>query len=165
MTSNFPSRYQGVPIHHWVIKGPHFPLWPLIPIMLSRVPFIIASSRGPPFPPSRHQRDPNFQNIPWDVYWLKSAIFKGAGIFFGRGWVRNILGGHKFLERKIYLGPRGSYKIFDDQNVGSHKMTTGSVIILFKKTDFNTILACLWGKVYRWGGVIKYLLPKWGEGS
>ena len=39
-------------------------------------------------------------------------------------------------------------KFFDDQNVGSHKMTTDShddddsVFILFKKTDFNTILAC-----------------------
>ena len=32
-------------------------------------------------------------------------------------------------------------------------MTTDSVFILFKKTDFNTILACLWGKVYQsWGG-------------
>ena len=46
--------------------------------------------------------------------------------------------GHKFLERKI-----GGHKIVDDQNVGSHKMTTDSVFILFKKTDFNTILACL----------------------
>ena len=32
-------------------------------------------------------------------------------------------------------------------------MTTDSVFILFKKTDFNTILACLGGKVYRWWGV------------
>ena len=39
----------------------------------------------------------------------------------------------------------GGHKIFDDQNVGSHKMTTDSVFILFKKTDFNTILACLGG--------------------
>ena len=31
-------------------------------------------------------------------------------------------------------------------------MTTDSVFILFKKTDFNTILACLVGKVYRWWG-------------
>ena len=29
-------------------------------------------------------------------------------------------------------------------------MTTDSVFILFKKTDFNTILACLGGKVYWW---------------
>ena len=41
-------------------------------------------------------------------------------------------------------------------------MTTDSVFILLKKTDFNTILACLWGKVYRWWGVIKFLLLKWG---
>ena len=39
--------------------------------------------------------------------------------------------------------------MFDDQNVGSHKMTTDSVFILFKKTDFNTILSCLWGEVYK----------------
>ena len=45
---------------------------------------------------------------------------------------------HNFLERKI-----GGHKIFDDQNVGSHEMTTNSVFILFKKTDFNTISACL----------------------
>ena len=31
-------------------------------------------------------------------------------------------------------------------------MTTESVFILFKKTNFNTILACLGGKVYRWWG-------------
>ena len=43
---------------------------------------------------------------------------------------------------------RGGHRIFDDQNVGSHKMTTDSVFILFKKTDFNTILAYLGGKVY-----------------
>ena len=29
-------------------------------------------------------------------------------------------------------------------------MTTDSVFILFKKTDFNTILAYLGGKVYSW---------------
>ena len=52
------------------------------------------------------------------------------------------------MERKI----GGGHKIFDDQNVGSHKMTTDSVFILFKKTDFNTILACLGGKVYLWWG-------------
>ena len=34
------------------------------------------------------------------------------------------------------------------KNVGSHKMTTDSVFILFKKTDFKiTILACLGGSV------------------
>ena len=44
---------------------------------------------------------------------------------------------------------RGVIKFLDDQNVGSHKMTTDGVFILFKKTDFNTILACLGGKMYR----------------
>ena len=39
-------------------------------------------------------------------------------------------------------------------------MTTDSVFILFKKTDFDTILACLGGKVYCDGGVIRFLLPK-----
>ena len=29
-------------------------------------------------------------------------------------------------------------------------MTTDRVFILFKKTDFNTILVCIGGKVYRW---------------
>ena len=38
---------------------------------------------------------------------------------------------------------RGGHKFFDDKKVGSHKMTTDSVFKLFKKTDFNTILACL----------------------
>ena len=52
-------------------------------------------------------------------------------------------GSHKCFERKIK-----GHKIFGNQNVGSHKMTTDSVFILFKKTDFNTILACLGGKVY-----------------
>ena len=34
----------------------------------------------------------------------------------------------------------GGHKIFDDQNVGSHKMTTDSVFILFNFTI--TILVC-----------------------
>ena len=78
---------------------------------------------------------------------MKKKYTLGAGIFFGRG-VPNIMGGgggHKFLERMI-----GGHKIFDDQNVGSHKMTTDSVFILFKDIDFNTIFARLGGKVYRW---------------
>ena len=69
---------------------------------------------------------------------------EGAGIFFGRGRPK-YTGGNNFLERKI-----GGHKMFDDQNVGSHKITTDSVFILFKKTDFNTILVCLGGKVYWW---------------
>ena len=44
------------------------------------------------------------------------------------------MGSHKFLERKI-----GGHKIFDVQNVRSHKMATDNVFILFKKSDFNTI--------------------------
>ena len=68
----------------------------------------------------------------------------GYHFLWNGGGVPNILGVHKYLERKN----RGGHKIFDDQNVGSHKMTTDSVFILFKKTDFNTILACLGGKVY-----------------
>ena len=50
MASNFPSHYQG---SHLSLRH-----------------------QGAPFPPSRHQRDPNFQNTPWDVYWLKSVVFK-----------------------------------------------------------------------------------------
>ena len=42
------------------------------------------------------------------------------------------------------------HKILDKQNVGSEKMTTDSSFG-FKKTDFNTILACLEGKVYGGG--------------
>ena len=52
--------------------------------------------------------------------------------------------GHNFLERAME-----GRKVFDDQKLGSHKMTTDSVFILFKVTDFNTILASLGGKVYR----------------
>ena len=43
-------------------------------------------------------------------------------------------------------------------------MTTDSVFILFKKTDFNKILACLGGKVYRWWGVHKFFVAKMGGG-
>ena len=40
-------------------------------------------------------------------------------------------------------------------------MTTDSVFILFKKTDFNTILACLGVRcIGDGGGVITFLLPK-----
>ena len=53
------------------------------------------------------------------------------------------IGGWHFLRK-------GSHKIVDDQNVGNHEMITDSVFILFKKTDFITILTCLGGKVYRW---------------
>ena len=66
----------------------------------------------------------------------------GSQIYWG--------GCHKFLERKI-----GGHTIFDDQNVGSHKMTTDSMFILFnfkKRTDFNTNLACLKERVRCIGG-------------
>ena len=67
-----------------------------------------------------------------DLTLIEAIIFFGVGAF-----VLNILmGRHKFLERKTR---RVSYKL-DDQNVGSHKTITDSVFILFKKTDFNTIL-------------------------
>ena len=92
-----------------------------------------------------HQIDP--------LSWLRAIIFFGMG---GGGRVPNILRDHKFFERKM----GGCHKIFDNQNVENHKMTTDSMFILFKETDFNTILACLGGKVYRWWGVIKFLLPK-----
>ena len=51
-----------------------------------------------------------------------------------------------FLKEKM-----GVHRMFNDQNVGSHKMITDSVFILIKNTDFNTILACVGGKVYQWG--------------
>ena len=41
-------------------------------------------------------------------------------------------------------------------------MTMDSVFILFKKTDFNTVLACLGGKVYRWWGVIIFFYHNGG---
>ena len=39
-------------------------------------------------------------------------------------------------------------------------MTTDSVFILFKKTDFNTILACLGVRCIGDGDHHKFLLPK-----
>ena len=59
-------------------------------------------------------------------------------------------GGHEFLERKI-----GGHNIFDDQNVVCHKMTA---VCLF-------LLACLGGRCIGDGGVIKFVLPKWGGGG
>ena len=40
-------------------------------------------------------------------------------------------------------------------------MTTGSVFILLKKTDFDTILTFLWGKVY-WCGSHKVFVTEVG---
>ena len=54
--------------------------------------------------------------------------YKGAGISFGRG-VPNILGVIHFWKEKM----GGGHKIFDDQNVGSHKMTTGLVCLFCSK--------------------------------
>ena len=51
--------------------------------------------------------------------------------------------------------------MFDDQNVGSRKMTTDDVFILFKKTDSNTILACL-GVTCIGDGGGSYFFPKEG---
>ena len=45
----------------------------------------------------------------------------------------HLLWGHKFLEEKWK-----DHKIFDNQNVGSHKLTIDRVFILFEKTDFDT---------------------------
>ena len=76
-------------------------------------------------------------------FFLENSYLRGLA-FSSEGVGPKCTGGHNFLERKI-----GGHEIFDDQNVGSHKMTTNSVFVLFKKTDFNTILACLGDKVYR----------------
>ena len=66
--------------------------------------------------------------------------------------LRPSLGGYHFLRKggpkilgviNFWKEKYEGHKICDDQNVGSHKMTTDSVYILFKKIDFDTILACL----------------------
>ena len=87
---------------------------------------------------------------------LHKLQFRGLSFSSEEGF-RICWGVHKFLKRKI----GGGHKIFDDQNLESHKMTTDIVFILFKKTDFNTILACLEVmSIGDGGGVIKYLLSK-----
>ena len=55
--------------------------------------------------------------------------------------------------------------MFDNQNVGSHKMTTDSKFILFfKKTNLNTSLACLWLIIGTWWwGVIFFVTKIWGR--
>ena len=88
--------------------------------------------------------------VSWIFFFFKHT-FLGGWHFLCKGGSQ-IYWGHKFLERKI-----GGHKIFDDQNVGSHKMTTDSVFILFKKTDFNTILACLGVRCIGDQGVIKFV--------
>ena len=77
ITSNFQSRYQRVPIHHCVIKGLPLIVTYNFPSRYQGVPFIIASSggfRGPLFPPSCHQRDPNSSNTPWDTKWRQGRL-------------------------------------------------------------------------------------------
>ena len=44
-------------------------------------------------------------------------------------------------------------------------MTTDSVSILLKKNDFNTILACLGGTMYRWWGSHKLFFAEIGGRS
>ena len=44
-------------------------------------------------------------------------------------------------------------------------MTIDSVFILFKKTDFNTILACLGSKVYQWWEDHKHFVAEMGGGT
>ena len=74
-----------------------------------------------------------------------------AIIFFRRGGSQIYWGVINFWKEKY---GEGGHKICDDQNVGSHKMTTDGMFILFKKTDFNTILGV---SVV---GVMKFLLQK-----
>ena len=50
--------------------------------------------------------------------------------------------------------------MFDDQNVGSHKMAIDSVFILFIKTDFNTILACCGVRCIGGRRVVNFSSPK-----
>ena len=79
----------------------------------------------------------------WETLFVYNFIVRLGGWHFLWKGGPNILGVINCWKEK-----QGGHKIFDDQNVGHHKMTTDSVFILFKKTDFNTILACLGGKVY-----------------
>ena len=74
--------------------------------------------------------------------WNLAANFRGLSI--SSEWERPKFtrGGYRYFGKK-----NGGYTIFDDQNVGSHKMTTDSVLIMFKNTNFNTIPACLGGKM------------------
>ena len=106
----------------------------------------------------------------WHNIWLR-ILFSGKNQRKFRKQIRRILGGYHFLRNggsQTYWGViifwekyMGGHRI-DDQNVGSHKMTTDSVFILFKKTDFNTFLACLGGKLYQWWGGHKIFLAKKG---
>ena len=57
---DFLLRHQGPQFPHHVIKM----MTSLFPTTSSRVPIHHCVIQGPPFSPSRHQRDPNFQNTP-----------------------------------------------------------------------------------------------------
>ena len=86
---------------------------------------------------------------PTDNYFPKHSVWglKGAGIFFERGCPK--------YTRVINFGKnnRGVITFFDDQNVGSYKMTTESVFLFCsKKTNFNTILVCLGVRCFGDGG-------------
>ena len=58
--------------------------------------------------------------------------------FLRKGVGRKYTGIIIFLEGKI-----GGHISFDDQILGSPKMTIGSLFILFKKTDFDTTIMCI----------------------
>ena len=56
----------------------------------------------------------------------------------------------------------GGHKIFDDQNVGGHKMTIDTVYFV-QKEWFQYSFSLFRGKVYGWWGVVEFLSPKYGE--
>ena len=75
-------------------------------------------------------------------YRANNQYLRGLSFFFGMrgGGCPKHTEVINFWEKKLV-----DHTIFDDQNVGSHKMITDKVLLLFKKTDFNTILTCLGG--------------------
>ena len=86
-----------------------------------------------------------FTNLLWlQLYYLKCTHLGGCHFLWnwGPNYTREVM-------------------IFDDLNVGSHKINTDSVYFVLKFTDINSILACLGGKVYLWWWVIKFLLAKY----
>ena len=78
---------------------------------------------------------------------------------FSLAEVQNILGwGDNFFGKKN----RAGHNSFDDQNVGSQKMTI--MCSCLKQLIFNTILACLGSKLYQWGWSHKIFVAKIGGG-
>ena len=76
-TPNFPLRHQGPQFPHHVIKL----MTSNLHVIKDGSQFIIASSRGPPFPPSMSSKGTKISKIHhvynlWDMHWLKSAVFK-----------------------------------------------------------------------------------------